>query len=78
MSRMNVSAWRSSDVSSQSLRGVSQQERKTTVLSDDGLEFPPAAYPFREFLTASLFLVLIGSLIAWGGWKILTLLWQIV
>jgi hypothetical protein len=42
--------------------------------SDDGLDFPPSAYPGRELFTASLFVLLIISLAIWGGWKLISLM----
>ena len=42
--------------------------------SDDGLDFPPTAHPGRELFTASLFVVMILSLLVWGGWKLISLL----
>jgi hypothetical protein len=38
--------------------------------SDDGFDFPPTAYPGRELVTASLFVLLIIALLVWGGWMI--------
>jgi hypothetical protein len=42
--------------------------------SDDGLDFPPTAYPGRELFTASVFVLLIMTLAVWGGWKLITLM----
>src|ERR1700728_2881764 len=42
--------------------------------SDDGLDFPPTAYPGRELFTASLFVLLIIALAVWGGWKLFSLM----
>jgi hypothetical protein len=42
--------------------------------SDDGFDFPPTAYPGRELVTASLFVLLIMALLVWGGWKLISLI----
>jgi hypothetical protein len=42
--------------------------------SDDGFDFPPPAHPGRELFTASLFVVLIVALAAWGGGKLISLM----
>ena len=42
--------------------------------SDDGFDFPPAAYPGRELLTATLSVLLIVALVVWGGWKLASLM----
>jgi hypothetical protein len=42
--------------------------------SDDGFDFPPTKYPGRELFTASVFVLLIATLVVWGGWKLITLL----
>jgi hypothetical protein len=42
--------------------------------SDDGLDFPPTKYPGRELFTASVFVLLIMTLVVWGGWKLITLM----
>jgi len=41
---------------------------------DDGYDFPPTAHPRRELLAFSLFVLLIVALLAWGGWKLISLL----
>lgn len=41
--------------------------------SDDGLDFPPTAYPGRELFTFSLIVLLIMLLAIWGGWKLISL-----
>jgi hypothetical protein len=41
---------------------------------DDGFDFPPTAYPGRELFTASVFVLLIISLLVWGGWRLISLL----
>jgi hypothetical protein len=42
--------------------------------SDDGFDFPPTAHPGRELFTFSLFILLIITLLAWGGWKLISLI----
>jgi hypothetical protein len=42
--------------------------------SDDGLDFPPTAYPGRELFTASLFVLVIITFAVWGGWKLISLM----
>ncbi len=42
--------------------------------SDDGFDFPPTAHPGRELFTASLFVLLIMTLLVWGGWKLISLI----
>ncbi len=41
---------------------------------DDGFDFPPTAHPGRELFTFSLFILLIITLLAWGGWKLISLI----
>ena len=43
-------------------------------LDENDYDFPPTAHPGRELFTASLFVLLIVSLVAWGGWKLISLL----
>ena len=42
--------------------------------SDDGFDFPPTAYPGRELVTASLFVLVIMTFVVWGGWKLTSLI----
>jgi hypothetical protein len=42
--------------------------------SDNGFDFPPTAYPGRELFTASLFVLVIMTLVVWGGWKLISLI----
>jgi hypothetical protein len=37
-------------------------------------DFQPTAHPDREFLTASLFVVMITTFMGWGGWKLVSLI----
>jgi hypothetical protein len=41
---------------------------------DDGFDFPPTAHPGRELFTASVFVLLIISLLVWGGWRLISLM----
>ena len=41
---------------------------------DDGFDFPPTRYPGRELFTASVFVLMIMTLVVWGGWKLITLM----
>ena len=41
---------------------------------DDGFDFPPTAYPGRELVTASLFVLVIMTFVVWGGWKLTSLI----
>jgi len=42
--------------------------------SDDGFDFPPTAYPGRELFSFSLFILLIITLLASAGWKLISLI----
>ena len=42
--------------------------------SDDGFDFPPTAHPGRELFTASLFALVITTLVVWGSWKLISLM----
>jgi hypothetical protein len=42
--------------------------------SDDGFDFPPTAYPDRERVTASLFVLVMTTSVVWGGWKLISLI----
>ena len=53
---------------------VSQSSTDAARESDDGFDFPPTAHPGRELLTFSLFILLIITLLAWGGWKLVSLI----
>jgi len=37
-------------------------------------EFPPTAHPDREFVTASLFVLVITTFMGWGGLKLISLI----
>jgi hypothetical protein len=54
--------------------GVESASTDATRESDDGFDFPPTAHPARELFTFSLFILLIITLLAWGGWKLISLL----
>jgi hypothetical protein len=38
---------------------------------DDDYEWPPAAHPWRELITATLFFLLIGGFLIWMGWRLI-------
>jgi hypothetical protein len=40
----------------------------------DDFDFPPTAHPGRELFTFSVFILLIITLLAWGGWKLISLI----
>jgi hypothetical protein len=42
--------------------------------SDGGFDFPPTAYPGRELVTASLFVLVITTSAVWGGGKLISLI----
>jgi hypothetical protein len=56
--------------------GVFRADRASR--SDDGFDFPPAAYPGRELFTATLSVLLIVAVVLWGGWKLTALLASLV
>ena len=41
---------------------------------DDGFDFPPTAHPGRELFAASLFVLVIISVVVWGGWNLISLI----
>jgi hypothetical protein len=65
-------AWRGERVSR--TLGVERASTDVTRESDDGFDFPPTAHPGRELFTFSLFILLIITLLAWGGWKLISLI----
>jgi hypothetical protein len=65
MANTDVGAWRHSEIQSQTLIGEGRNS------SDDGLDFPPTAHPFRELVTFSIFLSGLVALIVWGGSKLI-------
>jgi hypothetical protein len=57
--------------------GVERASRSSTRAVreyDDGFDFAPTAYPGREAFTLSLFVLLIITLMLWGGWKLISLI----
>jgi hypothetical protein len=54
--------------------GASRVHTDRTREFDDGFDFPPTAHPGRELFTASLVVLLIISLLVWGGWKLISLM----
>jgi hypothetical protein len=76
MANMDVGAWRRSEVPSQSYANTASRPAASrpdwAVTSfDDGLEFPPTAHPFREFVTFTIFASGVVGLVVWGGLKLL-------
>jgi hypothetical protein len=53
---------------------VERASTDATRESDDGFDFPPTDHPGRELFTFSLFILLIITLLAWGGWKLISLI----
>jgi hypothetical protein len=53
---------------------ASQSSADPEYAFDDFFDFPPTAHPDRELFSASLFVVLMISLLVWGGWKLFSLL----
>ena len=53
---------------------VSQSSTDAAREYDDGFDFPPTAHPGRELFTFSLFILLIITLLAWGGCKLISLI----
>jgi hypothetical protein len=41
---------------------------------DDEDEWPPAAHPWRELITATLFVLVIGGFLVWWTWELIDLL----
>jgi hypothetical protein len=39
---------------------------------DDGLDFPPAAYPGRELFSFAVLSVTMILAVVWGGWKLIS------
>ena len=72
MANMDVGAWRRSEVSSQSYSSTAIKPDGAVTSFDDGLDFPPTAYPFREFVTFSIFVSGVVGLVVWGGLKLLS------
>jgi hypothetical protein len=59
-----------------STRGVERIPQSSTDAAreyDDGFDFPPTAHPARELFTFSLFVLIIITLVVWGGWKLMSL-----
>jgi hypothetical protein len=72
MAQTATRAWRAKRASRSS--GVERASTDATRESDDGFDFPPTAHPGRELFTFSLFILLIITLLAWGGWKLISLI----
>ena len=72
MAQTATCAWRAERASRTS--GVKRASTDATRESDDGFDFPPTAHPGRELLTFSLFILLIITLLGWGGWKLISVM----
>jgi hypothetical protein len=68
MANTDVHSWSHSAIRSEYLTGVGGDS------SDDGLDFPPTAHPFREFVTFTIFIAGVVALIVWGGSKLISCL----
>ncbi len=66
MAHTDARAWRDSELSQSFDEGLN--------FSDDGFDFPPTAYPFREFVTMTIFVLAVIVLMVWGGWKLFSLI----
>jgi hypothetical protein len=42
--------------------------------SEGDFDFPPTLYPGRELITFSLFVLMVVTLVVWGGWKLISLM----
>jgi len=42
--------------------------------SESDFDYPPTLYPGRELFTFSLFVLMILTLVVWGGWKLISLM----
>jgi hypothetical protein len=71
MAQMNASAWRGYETTSQPPTNIVPGSDDGFNLSDDGLDFPPTAYPFREFVTGSIFVLAVIIFLVWAGSKLL-------
>lgn len=65
MANADIHSWSHSEIRSEYPTSEDGNSR------DDGLDFPPAAHPFREFVTFSIFLSGVVALIVWGGSKLI-------
>jgi hypothetical protein len=72
MAQMARRAWSTERASRTS--GVESASTGGTREYDDRFDFPPTAHPGRELFTFSLFILLIITLLAWGGWKLISLI----
>jgi hypothetical protein len=73
MAQMNASAWCQYETTSQPPIKIVPGSDDGFNLPDDGLDFPPTAYPFRELVTGSIFVLALVFLV-WAGWKLLSLI----
>jgi hypothetical protein len=61
---------------SQSPAGAARELEDSDVpaFSQDDFDYPPTLYPGRELFTFSLFVLMIVTLVVWGGWKLISLM----
>jgi hypothetical protein len=74
MPQINANIWRAFETRSQSSSGSLKGSDDGFNFSDDSLDFPPTAYPFRELATGSIFILAAIVLVIWGAWKLLSLI----
>jgi hypothetical protein len=60
-------------ISTSGVERISQSSTNAARDYDDGFDFPPTAHPARELFTFSLFVLVIITLVVWGGWKLMSL-----
>ena len=71
MANIDMGAWRRSETLPRSHSSPANESDGAVTAFDDGLDFPPTAHPFREFLTFSIFVSGVIALIVWAGSKLL-------
>jgi hypothetical protein len=74
MAEMNANTWRAFETRSQASSSSLPGSDEGLKFSDDGLDFPPTAYPFRELSTGSIFVLGVIVFVVWGAWKLLSLI----
>jgi hypothetical protein len=74
VAHIETPALRAESASQSSIAAASQSSVDAACEFDDGVDFPPTAHPGRELFTASLFVLLIISLLVWGAWKSISLM----
>ena len=69
MSQQDVRIWRDAESLWESPVPVSQP-----IDNDLDCDFPPTLHPGREFLTFSIFVLMVVGLIVWGSEKLISLI----